>query len=229
MAQEITANEMLDTLCKHGFIALCINFDTDKAVIKPESFSIIEQMVAMLKANPRLAVSIERHTDTTGTAARNKTLSRGRADAVVAALVGKGIEPKRPSAVGWGPGKPLAYNRKVILEPEKLRIDPEFEEATEGEKASARKSSTPSGLSLRPWSAPKTGSGSSPRTWSGTWNLDGQEHIRNKPRREEYVKRILRKCGCPPDKQEKTTRTVLEQAEVLSEAWAVPEAFRKIV
>jgi type I restriction enzyme R subunit len=36
-----------------------------------------------------------------------------------------------------------------------------------------------------------------------------------------YVKRILRKYGYPPDQQEKATRTVLEQAEVLSEAWAV--------
>jgi type I restriction enzyme, R subunit len=35
-----------------------------------------------------------------------------------------------------------------------------------------------------------------------------------------FVKRILRKYGYPPDKQERATRTVLEQAEVLSEAWA---------
>ena len=35
------------------------------------------------------------------------------------------------------------------------------------------------------------------------------------------VKRILRKYGYPPDKQEKATQTVLEQAEVLSERWAV--------
>jgi type I restriction enzyme R subunit len=34
------------------------------------------------------------------------------------------------------------------------------------------------------------------------------------------VKRILRKHGYPPDKQEKATQTVLEQAEVLSEIWA---------
>src|SRR5580765_1975898 len=37
------------------------------------------------------------------------------------------------------------------------------------------------------------------------------------------VKRILRKHGYPPDKQEKATRTVLEQAEVLSEGWAVQQ------
>ena len=36
-----------------------------------------------------------------------------------------------------------------------------------------------------------------------------------------YVKRILRKYGYPPDKQEKATQTVLEQAEVLSSVWAV--------
>ena len=35
------------------------------------------------------------------------------------------------------------------------------------------------------------------------------------------VRRILRKHGYPPDKQEKATRTVLEQAEVLSEGWAI--------
>jgi type I restriction enzyme R subunit len=35
------------------------------------------------------------------------------------------------------------------------------------------------------------------------------------------VKRILKKYGYPPDKQEQATRTVLEQAEVLSEGWAV--------
>lgn len=35
------------------------------------------------------------------------------------------------------------------------------------------------------------------------------------------VKRILRKYGYPPDKQEKATQTVLEQAEALSEAWVL--------
>ena len=46
-----------------------------------------------------------------------------------------------------------------------------------------------------------------------------KESVRAKLR--VIVKRILRKYGYPPDKQEKATRTVLEQAEVLSEAWAI--------
>lgn len=46
-----------------------------------------------------------------------------------------------------------------------------------------------------------------------------KENVRAKLR--VIVKRILRKYGYPPDKQEQATRTVLEQAEQLSEAWAI--------
>ena len=46
-----------------------------------------------------------------------------------------------------------------------------------------------------------------------------RENVRAKMR--VMVKRILRRYGYPPDKQEKATRTVLEQAEVLCRDWAV--------
>ncbi len=49
------------------------------------------------------------------------------------------------------------------------------------------------------------------------WTL--RENVRAQLR--VLVKRILRKYGYPPDRQERATRTVLEQAEVLSEAWAI--------
>jgi len=111
MVQEITAHEMLEALNSQGFIALYINFDVDKATIKPESQPIVDQIAAMLKGSPELAVSIEGHTDNTGTPDHNKTLSKQRADAVVAALVKLGIEAKRMSAVGWGQEKPIADNR----------------------------------------------------------------------------------------------------------------------
>jgi len=48
------------------------------------------------------------------------------------------------------------------------------------------------------------------------WTL--RENVRAQLR--VLVKRILRKYGYPPDKQEKATRRVLEQAEVLSQEWA---------
>ena len=65
----------------------------------------------------------------------------------------------------------------------------------------------------------------SPASWSRpcasnvTIDWTVRENVRAQLR--VIVKRILRKYGYPPDKQEKATQTVLEQAEVLSEEWAV--------
>jgi len=111
MAQEVTAGDMLVSLNKQGFVTLYINFDTDKATIKPESKPIIDQIVKLLRDNPGLKGGIEGHTDSTGTPARNKTLSQQRAESVVSALVKAGIDGKRLSATGWGQDKPIADNK----------------------------------------------------------------------------------------------------------------------
>jgi OOP family OmpA-OmpF porin len=110
MAQEVTAGDMLAALNKDGRIALAIHFDTGKATIKPESEKIVDEIAALLKANPGLQVTIEGHTDNTGTPQRNKALSEQRARAVVDAVVGQGVEASRLSAVGWGQEKPVADN-----------------------------------------------------------------------------------------------------------------------
>ncbi len=111
MTQEVTANDMLNSLNKQGFVALYISFDTNKATIKPESKPIVDQIVVLLKDNPSLKVSVEGHTDSTGTPAKNKTLSQERAQSVMSTLVAAGIDKKRLSAVGWGQEKPVADNR----------------------------------------------------------------------------------------------------------------------
>lgn len=111
MTQDVTATDMLDSLNKQGFVALYINFDTNKATIKPESRPIVDQIVVLLKDNPTLNVSVEGHTDSTGTPAKNKTLSQERAQSVMNALVAAGIDKKRLGAVGWGQEKPMADNR----------------------------------------------------------------------------------------------------------------------
>jgi outer membrane protein OmpA-like peptidoglycan-associated protein len=110
MAQEVTAGDMLAALNKDGRIALSILFDTGKATIKPESRKIVGEIAALLKGNPGLRVSIEGHTDNTGTPQGNKTLSEARAKAVVEAVVALGIEAPRLSALGWGQDKPVADN-----------------------------------------------------------------------------------------------------------------------
>lgn len=111
MAQEITANLMWEKLQKEGFISLQINFDTNKAVIKPDSMPLIKQIVDLMKGQPSLKVSIEGHTDNQGTAAANKVLSLDRAKSVVAAVAAEGVKADRMATVGWGQEKPIADNR----------------------------------------------------------------------------------------------------------------------
>lgn len=110
MTQDVTARDMLAALNKDGRIALAIHFDTGKATIKPESQRIVGEIAALLRDNPGLQVSIEGHTDNTGTPQGNKTLSDERARAVVAAVAAQGIEASRMGAVGWGQDKPVADN-----------------------------------------------------------------------------------------------------------------------
>jgi outer membrane protein OmpA-like peptidoglycan-associated protein len=110
MKQDVTASNMFDALNRDGHIALYINFDTGKSVIRDESRPIIEQIVQMMKSNPDLKIGVEGHTDNVGTQASNKTLSEARAKSVVSAIVGQGISPDRLSPAGYGQDKPIADN-----------------------------------------------------------------------------------------------------------------------
>jgi OmpA-OmpF porin, OOP family len=111
MKQDVTAGDIFEALNRDGHIALYINFDTGKSIIKPDSESIIEQVVQMLKANPDLKLSIEGHTDNVGNPISNKTLSEERAKSVVAAIVNQGIEIDRLSPSGYGQEKPIGDNK----------------------------------------------------------------------------------------------------------------------
>ncbi len=110
MKQDISANEMLEAINKNGSVALYINFETGKSAIKPESQSIVDQVSQMLKESPGLKISVEGHTDNTGTVAGNQTLSESRAKTVMNALIAKDIDKTRLSSKGWGQSKPIADN-----------------------------------------------------------------------------------------------------------------------
>ena len=110
MKQDVTANDILSALNQAGRITLYINFDTGKSIIKSESETIVKQIVAMMKENPDLKISIEGHTDNVGNAAANLALSEQRAKAVMNALVAQGIAANRLSAVGFGQTKPATDN-----------------------------------------------------------------------------------------------------------------------
>lgn len=111
MKQDIKASEMLTALNKDGYIALYINFETGKADIKTESQPIIEQIVQLLQSNPSLKISVEGHTDDSGTPQSNQVLSEKRAASVMNAVIAKNIDKTRIKSKGWGQTKPLADNR----------------------------------------------------------------------------------------------------------------------
>jgi len=110
MKQDVTASSMFEALNRDGHVALYINFDTGKSIIRDESKPIIDEIVQMMMSNPELKLNVEGHTDNVGTPAANKTLSEARAKSVVSALVSQGIAADRLSPAGYGQDKPIADN-----------------------------------------------------------------------------------------------------------------------
>lgn len=87
-----------------------IFFDTDKYVLKPESFVELNKLLQFLNDNPKLKVEIGGHTDNVGTPDYNQELSENRARAVYDYLLTKGIEAERLTYKGYGLSQPIATN-----------------------------------------------------------------------------------------------------------------------
>lgn len=85
-------------------------FDPGRSTLKPGAVRSVERIAHVLQRYPSYQLVAEGHTDSTGSADRNQTLSEQRAEAVKAALVSGGVEASRVSARGFGSGQPVATN-----------------------------------------------------------------------------------------------------------------------
>lgn len=88
-----------------------IYFDTGKSVVKPESTPALDEITKLLKQHGGLTLFVVGHTDSAGTLDSNLRLSADRADAVVKALIARGIAAARLKGAGVGPYCPVASNR----------------------------------------------------------------------------------------------------------------------
>ena len=90
-----------------------IFYDFDKATLRPESATALDELVKLLNENPNVTIELSAHTDYRGSAAYNKNLSQRRAESVVNYLIEHGIAADRLTPVGYGKEKPKTVKRKL--------------------------------------------------------------------------------------------------------------------
>ena len=93
------------------FVTNDILFETGKATLKPESMDEIRKVAEYMKKNPSARFEVQGHTDNQGSDKVNDPLSQQRAEAVVKALEGEGVDPFNLRPVGKGSHEPVADNK----------------------------------------------------------------------------------------------------------------------
>jgi len=87
-----------------------VYFEFGKSVLKTESYPALDELVALLKAQPSMEIEISGHTDNVGGKEANLKLSKDRAESVRQYLIKKGISASRVTSVGYGDSMPVASN-----------------------------------------------------------------------------------------------------------------------
>ncbi len=100
-----------------------VYFELDKAVIKKESYPILDAVAATLQGNPSISlIEIQGHTDEQGNDAYNLDLSDRRAAAVKKYMVDKGVEDKRLTSQGYGETQPLVREKNQAAYAKNRRV-----------------------------------------------------------------------------------------------------------
>ncbi|MDP2270066.1 MAG: OmpA family protein [Archangium sp.] len=98
------------TLIPRAMVLEGIFFKLNSADIEPDSERTLQRALAALRDNPDARVEVGGHTDDTGSAERNDTLSQARAQAVAGWLVAHGIDARRLTSKGHGSTRPKVKN-----------------------------------------------------------------------------------------------------------------------
>jgi OmpA-OmpF porin, OOP family len=122
--QAATADGWGEQISQTGRVSIYgINFDTGKATIRPDSESVLNEVLALFQKQPEWSFVVAGHTDNVGSDAINTPLSRQRAEAVAAWLTSKGVDRSRLIAAGFGSKKPVADNSAEEGRAKNRRVD----------------------------------------------------------------------------------------------------------
>lgn len=105
---------------------LKIHFATNSATIKPDSLYKVDNFANFLLKNKGSMITIVGHTDSRGSSIDNLALSQRRANAVVSALIARGVSPARLRAIGKGESMPIAPNNTAAGRAMNRRIEAEI-------------------------------------------------------------------------------------------------------
>lgn len=100
-----------------------ILFDVNKSDLRPAARTNIENLAKILNKYPDTNILVEGHTDSTGSAEHNQTLSEQRAGAVAGYAKGLGVEGSRFTTVGYGESQPIAPNSSVEGRQQNRRVE----------------------------------------------------------------------------------------------------------
>lgn len=107
-----------------------IFYDFDKATLRPESKSALDELAQMLRDNPNITIEMASHTDRHGSDEYNIDLSHRRAKSVVDYLIESGIAADRLQAQGYGESRPKVVSKRINREfpqfPEGQVLDEEY-------------------------------------------------------------------------------------------------------
>jgi len=114
LAKEYKRESMEQALqTKQHYDLYGITFGVDSSRIEPGTEPLLDDIATALKNFPDWRLRIVGHTDASGNADANLLLSRERADAIMAGLVKRGVDPERLSTAGLGQERPVASNETV--------------------------------------------------------------------------------------------------------------------
>lgn len=109
-----------------------ITFNTDQDAVMPQFYPTLNSVAIVLRKFDRTLIDINGHTDSTGSQAYNQGLSERRAMSVAGYLNGQGIDPRRVSAVGFGPNQPIASNATPDGRAQNRRVEIQISPLTQG-------------------------------------------------------------------------------------------------